>query len=86
MKSWFTRTFLLLALIGHLGHSFHVHHHDDTVEPCPICIVDDLSKIILDHTIPSLSIQKVAVADILINKTFIQSVLIHYHNRAPPLS
>jgi len=51
MKHYLVHILLLLALLGQLGHSFHVHH-DKAGGQCPICIVDDISKVTIDHYVP----------------------------------
>jgi len=51
MKLNLTHFLLVLALFGDLFHTFHHHEHNKkssvfSSNSCPICVVDDLSKVI----------------------------------------
>ncbi len=86
MKRWLVHTLLLLALFGHLGHSFHNHHHSEAGESCPICVVDDLSKVTTEHY-TFISSESVGYAvNAIYQQILTRRTTPFYRNRAPPLS
>jgi hypothetical protein len=84
MKRYLVSVLLLLALLGQLGHSFHVHH-DKAGGQCPICIVDDAGKVTTDHYVPPVFESSGYHPSELLQQVQICRNIPQYRNRAPPV-
>ncbi len=96
MKRWFLHTLLLVALSGHLGHSFFhthdIHHvmyeeHEDgegSYEQCTICTIEDHMVATHDHIRSCRECLETEKIEIRQADVYAHSITPTYSSRAPP--